>query len=323
MQKKELSEAERWRILGFLDACPDCKLCAEIYGHSISTIYNIKNKYESSLNLKDSPRSGRPPLSNEITEKIVEEIKQKGTSSREIAGKLEISHYSVQKYAHLSNLQFRRFEEIPKLTEDHKKRRVEFCEKYRDEDFHNWFFVDESYFHLFRNTMGQWTSESHIYIERTNPNVAYMIWAGISKKGKTPICIEEYGYKINQDEYKKILKKNLIPYGNVFYGGKNWTLLQDNARPHIGKEIVNWMTKKIPKIVNMPPYSPELNPIEHIWALMKKEVEKKQPKNSADLKSAIMESWNGLSQEIIDNCINHIKEEMIKIIKNKGEFSND
>jgi len=34
-----------------------------------------------------------------------------------------------------------------------------------------------------------------------------MIWAGIPKHGRTPICIEEYG--INQQEYKKILKETL------------------------------------------------------------------------------------------------------------------
>jgi len=40
-----------------------------------------------------------------------------------------------------------------------------------------------------------------------------MIWAGISKNGRTRICIEEYGLKINQQEYKKIL----IPYAEIMF----------------------------------------------------------------------------------------------------------
>jgi len=105
--------------------------------------------------------------------------------------------------------------------------------------------------HIFIFSGIQWTSEEHIYIERKNPNSALMIWAGISKKGKTPICIEEYGFKINQDEYKRILKKNLIGYANTFYSDGFWTLLHDKARPHISKEITKWMEKKIRNFENL------------------------------------------------------------------------
>jgi len=314
MKKRELTENERWRIIGFLDKDPNYSECAKIYGISKSTAWNIKKKFTETGDVKDLPRTGQPSLAAEKIEKIVEEIKNDGASLRKIAGINEVSHTTIINYAHKAKLNFRRYEEIPILTENHK--RLEFCEKYKSSFFRDWIFVDESYFHLFRNTMGAWTAETHIYVERKNPNPALMVWGGVSKQGKTPICIEEYG--ITQQEYKKILKEKLVPYSEIMFSDGLYTVLQDNARPHIGSLVTKWMTKHIPIIENLPPYSPELNPIEHIWAIMKTEVEKMHPANLDELKKSINLAWNNITQEIINNCIDHIHSE----IANKGEYSN-
>jgi len=53
---------------------------------------------------------------------------------------------------------------------------------------------------------------------------------------------------------------------------------------------------------------------------MKDEVEKKHPEGLEQFKKAIQESWNSLSQGIIDKCI--IEAEMEKILENSGEFAN-
>jgi len=92
-------------------------------------------------------------IEKKIVKKIGDEIKQTNPSSREVAEKLNLSQPTVIKYAHLADLNFRRYEEIPKLTESHKKQRIEFCKKFPFNNFYDWFFVDETYFHLFRNTM--------------------------------------------------------------------------------------------------------------------------------------------------------------------------
>jgi len=55
---------------------------------------------------------------------------------------------------------------------------------------------------------------------------------------------------------------------------------------------------------------------------MKDEVEKKHPEGLEQFKKAIQESWNSLSQGIIDKCINHLEAEMEKILENSGEFAN-
>ena len=59
-------------------------------------------------------------------------------------------------------MSYKFFEEIPKLTEDHKKKRLAHALKWKDDNFEDAVFTDESYFHLFRNTIGTWTKKKKI-----------------------------------------------------------------------------------------------------------------------------------------------------------------
>jgi len=70
---------------------------------------------------KDLPRPGQPSLVETKIEKIVEEIKNDKASLRKIGGINEVSHTTIINYAHKPNLNFRRHQEIPILTENHKK----------------------------------------------------------------------------------------------------------------------------------------------------------------------------------------------------------
>jgi transposase len=46
-------------------------------------------------------------------------------------------------------------------------------------------------------------------------------------------------------------------------------LIMDNAPFHVGNEIVKIAKRHSCKVLFLPPYSPELNPIEHYWAHLK------------------------------------------------------
>lgn len=151
MKSKEMSVYQRWRAIGFLDTNPNITQCAEMYGFCYSTIWDLQKKYKETGDVADLPRKGRPS----IEPMIINEIEKEGASLRNLAEKLSISKTSVEKYAHDAELNFRRYEEVPKFTETHIKKRMDFCKKYRHCKFENWFFADESYLYLFRNTMGK------------------------------------------------------------------------------------------------------------------------------------------------------------------------
>jgi len=71
--------------------------------------------------------------------------------------------------------------------------------------------------------------------------------------------------------------------------------------------------------MDWPSNSPDLNPIENLWAIVKGRVERRQPKNITELERFMIEEWDNIPQNIIINLIRSMKECCQFIIANNGE----
>lgn len=71
----------------------------------------------------------------------------------------------------------------------------------------------------------------------------------------------------NSEVFMAWLDKILLPIWN-----ENDILIMDNASWHKTKKVLNFLEENRIKYIFQPPYSPDLNPIEHYWANMKRKI---------------------------------------------------
>jgi len=120
-----------------------------------------------------------------------------------------------------------------------------------------------------------------------------------------------------KQQYLNLLKRRWKEILNLFRNRKIWFFQQDGAPCHRPKRIKTyikrWLTSRI---LPHPSQSPDMNPIELIWAQMKRMVEKKRPNSRNELLRAIQSSWEEITLEDIRKCIENLPKKKWKKLLN-------
>jgi transposase len=98
-------------------------------------------------------------------------------------------------------------------------------------------------------------------------------------------------------------------------------LMLDGAAAHISGNCSPWYEGWEVNRLKWPGNSPDLNPIEHIWDLIKKRIKQKYPiiGTMERLKAAWQEEWDILSLEDINKVIEHQKKAVIRCFNHIGD----
>lgn len=75
---------------------------------------------------------------------------------------------------------------------------------------------------------------------------------------------QTYEHTVNKSVFVNWIKQRLLPHLK-----KGMVVIMDNAPWHKGDDIQAMIENTGAKMVKLPPYSPDLNPIEHAWANLK------------------------------------------------------
>ena len=146
-----------------------------------------------------------------------------------------------------------------------------------------------------------------------------MIWGAIGRnfKSKHVVITGQITGDVYFDEI--ICGSGLPEDADAVWGLGNWVLQQDNARPHVRKDVLEAMSNlMIDLLPQRPPYSPDLNVIETVWAIMKRRIEAQCPGTIDELKNLIFQVWNSLSFETINSLIDEMPSRLQKVIALEG-----
>ena len=99
-----------------------------------------------------------------------------------------------------------------------------------------------------------------------------------------------------------------------------WYLLQDNSRNHTCPPVREWLHRHGITVLDFPPYSPDLNPIENLWANVKSRVKNHRPTDVDSLQDAVHEEWNKTDIEWIHHTVDSMPDRCEQVIAARGLY---
>lgn len=318
-RKPNMSPAERNYAIGMLKGGCSVVEVADACGRSPSTIRRLINKVTTTGTTTDKPRSGRPPILSRHARKLVyravrknpkityaelQEIAQvhlpDGTSSK------PPSRSTLYRVIRKTGLLHVRCKKRPKLTPQRARDRFRFCKEHRHFAWHRRTlkFSDECSIQkssghntewCFRYNDEKWKPRMLTEVS-TAVKPAQMVWAaiwlderGCSRRSDLIIMQRDPdaphgGY--SAQSYIQALQQGLLPHWR-----DSQLFMHDNARIHTARVVVNFMENHHIQPIEWPPYSPDLNPIEHLWWHLKKLLHTRYPQYNNLSKAE--EEWDG------------------------------
>jgi transposase len=71
--------------------------------------------------------------------------------------------------------------------------------------------------------------------------------------------------------------------------GNNWRFQHDNDPKHTSKITKKFLNENFSEIIDWPSNSPDLNPIENLWSIVKRNIEMRLPQNFLELEQFMIE----------------------------------
>ena len=99
-------------------------------------------------------------------------------------------------------------------------------------------------------------------------------------------------------------------------------VMPDGAPCHRSKLVSDFLEKKNIKTWDWPGNSPDLNPIENLWAILKDKVADEHPTSAKDLEMPIKGIWTQtIGAEYCKRLVRNMPCRLQAVIKNKGGYT--
>ncbi len=142
-----------------------------------------------------------------------------------------------------------------------------------------------------------------------------MIWAAMSSAGVGPLCFRKS--TVNAAIYQEILEHFMLPSADKLYGDADFIFQQDLAPAHTAKGTKSWFNDHGVTVLDWPANSPDLNPIENLWSIVKRKMRDTRPNNADELKTTVKETWASIPPQQCHKLITSMPRRIAAVIKAK------
>lgn len=337
-RRKDISESTKAEILAYLDCGKSQVETSRLSSVSQQSVSRIERNFtKNNLSARRKTRCGRKSvLTPRSIRLIVRQIKLKRhTTSTEMKSMLaehgiNVGASTIRTHLIREGYAAHRPRAKPKLTPAMRTKRLNWCVLHKDWTVDQWLnvgFSDESTFTIMqdkRQYVRRLASEEFhkdcIKSTVKHPT-SQMVWSIICGKG--PGRLHLVDGIMNGTKYLDVLKARLVPQIRDWYGAadRDFTFMQDSAPCHTAKLVMKSLKDDLKiRVLPWPGNSPDLNPLENLWELVKRKVAMDNPTTKKDLITSIIRHWHrdNTTEEYIVSLISSMPRRIAACIKARG-----
>jgi transposase len=218
----------------------------------------------------------------------------------------------------------------PLLSARHRQKRLAFALKYKEwtvEDWKKVIWSDETKINRFGSDGRQWVwkQQGEGLVEKEIQGTVkfgggnVMVWGCMGWEGVGRLA--EVEGRMDANQYVDILEDHLLPsMEDLAIGEEQMIFQQDNDPKHTSKKAQKWMEDKDITLLDWPPQSPDISPIEHLWVHLKDRLNEypTPAKGVWETWERAVEVWNNIGPEVCQNLIESVPRRLAAVIKAKG-----
>lgn len=350
-KRHELTEYQKGQIEGRMGIMSHTKIGEEL-GIPRQTVSSFIQRLAEHENQENLPRSGRPRKTSESTDRYIVYAAERDTSQtlKELRDTTNtgVSIQTIRRRLNEMGIKKWRAQQRPMLNSHYAAWRYKWAKEYKHltrDDFAFILYTDE--------TLVEKDNDSHtkLIFRRQNKDEKYMLKNVQGKKKGRGLSQMVWGCfignklgplifidgTVNKHVYIQLLQQNLLPFVDILHetGIQNIIFQQDNAPPHRARATQNWL-KEVAEhhgftIMEFPPNSPDLNPIEHLWAILKTELYRRYPDTmylkgpesavKKELNKRLNEVWWDIGEDVLNRLIDSMPTRVQAVLEAQGWYT--
>lgn len=221
----------------------------------------------------------------------------------------------------------------PFLTERHKAERLQWAQEHVNWSDRQWervLWTDEAsvrcgyWGQVYVTRRQDETFNEDCLIARFRKYSACMIWGSISQSGPKELFIFEQGSVDGM-----VFRRSIVPLiqkattemqqeGGIFGFNQRAVIMQDGASLHTAKATRDLFLSKELDVMKWPAQSPDLNPIENIWSLLKHRIGLHFPRDREAVIRAARLEWSRLTVSDTSRACQSMRQRCQAVIDTQG-----
>lgn len=331
-----ISPEKAAQVVALIEDGRSRRYVAEALDLSVSTVQRAYARYLETNSVQRRPGSGRPRCTNENDDRfiVLNSLRDRHRTAVQIRNNLRdvrecnVSVDTIRNRLAEHGLFPRRPANVPSLMRRHRVTRLNFAVEHAGWTYAEWstvLFSDESRFCLYSSDgrervyrrVGERFADCTVSERPSYNGGSVMVWAGISANAHTDLHF--FDANMNADVYvEDVLIPYVVPYAHFI--GEDFLFMQDNARPHVARKVLDFCDEVGINRLEWPAMSPDLNPIEHLWDNINRKVRNHipAPQSLPELRRVLEIEWNDITQTEIRTLIRSMPRRMNEVIRARG-----